>query len=171
MLGLFPEITFEAQSAMALEFLSGEKGISGKDNYPYNLEKDKINIIPLIRAVANDVQRKEPLHKIAEKFHCTVINFTLEAVKKAHRKTGLNKVVLSGGVMQNKVLLEGISKVLTKNNFTVFVPSVLPLTMVRYLSVRWWLEISFSSRKEQSDNDSRLDNCDYLDSTQALESK
>jgi hydrogenase maturation protein HypF len=35
-------------------------------------------------------------------------------------------VVLSGGVMQNKVLLEGISKVLTKNNFTVFVPSILP---------------------------------------------
>jgi hydrogenase maturation protein HypF len=126
MLGLFPEITFEAQSAMALEFLSSEKGISGKDNYPYNLEKDTIDIIPLIRAVANDVQRKEPLHRIAGKFHRTIINFTLEAVKKAHRKTGTKKVVLSGGVMQNKVLLEGISKVLTKNNFTVFVPSILP---------------------------------------------
>ncbi len=126
MLGLFPEITFEAQSAMALEFLSGEECISGKDNYPYNLEKDTIDIIPLIRAVARDVQRKEPLHKIAGKFHSTIINFTLEAVKKAHRKTGLKKVVLSGGVMQNKVLLEGISKVLTKNNFTVFVPSILP---------------------------------------------
>jgi len=126
MLGLFPEITFEAQSAMALEFLSGEKGISGKDKYPYNLGKDTIDIIPLIRAVANDVQRNESHHRIAGKFHSTVINFTLEAVKKAHRKTGLNKVVLSGGVMQNKVLLEGISKVLTKNNFTVFAPSILP---------------------------------------------
>ena len=126
MLGLFPEITYEAQSAMALEFLSGEKSISGKDAYPYNLEKDKIDIIPLIRAVANDVQRNESHHRIAGKFHSTVINFTLEAVKKAHRKTGLNKVVLSGGVMQNKVLLEGISKVLTKNNFTVFMPSILP---------------------------------------------
>ena len=80
----------------------------------------------MIRAVARDVQRKEPLHKIAGKFHSTIINFTLEAVKKAHRKTDLKKVVLSGGVMQNKVLLEGISKVLTKNNFTVFVPSILP---------------------------------------------
>ncbi|NQV18337.1 MAG: carbamoyltransferase HypF [Armatimonadetes bacterium] len=126
MLGLFPEITFEAQSAMALEFLSGEKCISSRVNYPYNLAEDTIDIIPLIRAVANDVQRKEPLHKIAEKFHSTIINFTLDAVKKAHRKTGIKKVVLSGGVMQNKVLLEGISKVLTKNNFTVFVPSILP---------------------------------------------
>jgi len=126
MLGLFPEITFEAQSAMALEFLSGEKDILGKDNYPYNLGKDTIDIIPLIRAVANDVQRNESHHRIAGKFHSTVINFTLEAVKKAHRKTGIKKVVLSGGVMQNKVLLEGISKVLTKNNFTVFVPSILP---------------------------------------------
>jgi hydrogenase maturation protein HypF len=126
MLGLFPEITFEAQSAMALEFLSGENSISGKDNYPFNLEKDTIDIIPFIRAVANDVQRKEPRHIIAGKFHNTIINFTLEAVKKAHRKTGIKKVVLSGGVMQNKVLLEGISKVLTKNNFTVFVPSILP---------------------------------------------
>ncbi|MCD4796306.1 MAG: carbamoyltransferase HypF [Candidatus Cloacimonetes bacterium] len=126
MLGLFPEITFEAQSAMALEFLSADKNISGKDNYPYNLEKDMIDIIPLIRAVANDVQRKKPLHRIADKFHSTIINFTLEAVKKAHRKTGIRKVVLSGGVMQNKVLLEGIGKVLTKNNFTVFVPSILP---------------------------------------------
>ena len=126
MLGLFPEITFEAQSAMALEFLNTEKDISGKDNYPYNLEKDTIDIIPLIRAVANDVQKKEPLYKIAGKFHRTIINFTLEAIKKVHRKTGIKKVVLSGGVMQNKVLLEGISKVLTKNNFTVFVPSILP---------------------------------------------
>jgi len=125
-LGLFPEITFEAQSAMALEFLSADKNISEKDNYPYNLEKDMIDIIPLIRAVANDVQRKEPLHRIAGKFHSTIINFTLEAVKKAHKKTGIKKVVLSGGVMQNKVLLEGISKILTKNNFTVFVPSILP---------------------------------------------
>ena len=126
MLGLFPEITFEAQSAMALEFLSGEKGIWSKDHYPYNLEKDTIDIIPLIRAVAKDVQRKEPHHRIAGKFHSTIIDFTLEAVKKAHRKTGIKKVVLSGGVMQNKVLLEGISKVLTKNNFTVFSSSVLP---------------------------------------------
>ncbi len=126
MLCLFPEITFEAQSAMALEFLSRDKGISGKDNYPYNLEKDKIDIIPLIRAVANDVQRKEPYHRIAGKFHNTVTKFTLEAVRKAHKKTGIKKVVLSGGVMQNKVLLEGISKVLMKNNFTVFVPSILP---------------------------------------------
>ena len=126
MLGIFPEITFEAQSAMALEFLSGEKGISGKDNYPYNLEKDTIDIIPLIRAVAKDVQRKEPHHRIAGKFHRTIVNFTLEAVKKVHRNTGIKKVVLSGGVMQNKVLLEGISKVLMKNNFTVFSSSVLP---------------------------------------------
>lgn len=126
MLGLFPEITFEAQSAMALEFLSGEKGIWSKDHYPYNLEKDTIDIIPLIRAVAKDVQRKEPHHRIAGKFHRTIVNFTLESVKKVHRNTGIKKVVLSGGVMQNKVLLEGISKVLTKNNFTVFVPSILP---------------------------------------------
>ncbi len=126
LLGLFPEITFEAQSAMALEFLCGEKDISVKDNYPYNLEKDTIDIIPLIRAVAKDVQRKESHHRIAEKFHRTIISFTLEAVKKAHKKTGMKKVVLSGGVMQNKVLLEWISKVLTKNNFTVFSSSVLP---------------------------------------------
>ncbi len=126
MLGLFPEITFEAQSAMALEFLYKDQDISDKDIYPYTLEKDTIGITPLIQAVANDIQRKESLHRIAGKFHNTVIKFTLDAVKKASELTGIKKIVLCGGVMQNKAILEGIIRILEKNDFTVFISCILP---------------------------------------------
>ena len=124
MIGLFPEITFEAQSAMALEFLYKDQDI--KDIYPYTLGKDTIGITPLIQAVANDVKRKKSLHIIAGKFHNTIIKFTLDAVKKVSELTGIKKIVLCGGVMQNKAILEGIIRILEKNNFTVFISCILP---------------------------------------------
>ncbi|MDO9577295.1 MAG: carbamoyltransferase HypF [Candidatus Cloacimonadales bacterium] len=126
MLGLFPNITFEAQSAMALEFLCGTESLEKVPSYSYEIDNGVIDFIPLIKAVTNDIRQKKSRTEIALRFHKTVIDFTVQAVQKVKKETGLSKIVLSGGVMQNNVLLEGLYSELEKNCFTVFTPSQLP---------------------------------------------
>ncbi|MFC1898395.1 carbamoyltransferase HypF [Candidatus Cloacimonadota bacterium] len=126
MLGLYPNITFEAQSAMALEFLCDNESLENVPSYPYKIEDGIIDFIPLIKAVAEDIKQGIENIIIAGKFHKTVIDFTVKAVEKVQKETGLSKVVLSGGVMQNNVLLEELTKELEKKHFTVFTPSQLP---------------------------------------------
>ncbi len=126
MLGLYPEITFEAQSAMALEFLTS--GILPREQKPYsfNIGESEIDIIPLIRDVAADIKNKVDQRIIASRFHRTVVDFTVEAVNNIRKSTNISKVVLSGGVMQNRLILEELIRELRKNNFTVFFPTIIP---------------------------------------------
>jgi len=122
MLGLFPEITFEAQSAMALEFLCENESITDAIPYSYKLTENEISIKPIIIDIAKDVRNGINPKIISKRFHKTIVEFTLEAVRKIAERTKLNKVVLSGGVMQNRILLDGLTETLTKNNFTVYPP-------------------------------------------------
>lgn len=122
MLGLFPEITFEAQSAMALEFLCENESITDSQPYLYKLSNGEINIKPIIIEISKDIKNGIQPITIAKRFHKTIVEFTLEAVRKIAEQTKLNKVVLSGGVMQNRILLDELIEMLTRNNFTVYPP-------------------------------------------------
>ncbi len=126
MLGLFSVITFEAQSAIALEQLCNKSDLSDVSSYPYQLINNVINVIPLIEAVKNDILNDETINLIALKFHKTIIEFTLAAVLEVSSETGIKKIVMSGGVMQNMVLFEGLINRLQKNNFTVYYSSAIP---------------------------------------------
>ena len=42
------------------------------------------------------------------------------------RETGLNRVVLSGGVFQNSILLTGLIQTLAEKNFQVFTHKLVP---------------------------------------------
>ena len=126
MLGLFPEISFEAQSAMALQFLCDEKNILNSKKYSYEINNENINIQPMLREIVKDIQNGISKNKIAESFHNTIIQFTLEAVQKVSKKSGIKKIVLSGGVMQNKIIVENLNQILINNNFKVYLPSELP---------------------------------------------
>jgi len=127
MLGLFPTISFEAQSALALQFLCGNKNINHSGYYNFSLEKDQINIIPLIKEIARDIHNKISHEKIAMKFHNTIVEFTLASLLKIRKFSDIRKVVLSGGVMQNQLILDCITEKLEKNSFTVIRPVNIPL--------------------------------------------
>ena len=124
MLGRIKTVTFESQAAVDLEFLADYKT---SKVYPYEIEKDVINIIPLLKAIYKDIKKDKNIKLIARAFHNTVIKFTIDAVIKANKISGIKKVVLSGGVMQNKILLSGLIYGLTANNFDVFIPKQIPV--------------------------------------------
>lgn len=122
MLGLFPTITFEAQSAMALEFLCGNESVSDSKSYSFEISKDVIDTRSIIIEVSKDIQKGVSHKVISKRFHKTIIDFTLASVQKISVQSGIDKVVLSGGVMQNRTLLNELIEALTRNNFTVYSP-------------------------------------------------
>ncbi len=69
---------------------------------------------------------KENPQLIASKFHYTIVKITLEILLKIRKKLNINKVVLSGGVFQNNLLLSTLYELLKKENFEVFIHKKLP---------------------------------------------
>lgn len=126
LLGLIHEVTFEAEAAMRLEF-SALKASSTRKRYPYSIEDNRIDIIPLLRALVKDIKNKTDINIIAQTFHNTIVFFTLDAVNKLNRLTNIKKVVLSGGVMQNRIIVNGLIRELERRGYEVFFPIQIPV--------------------------------------------
>jgi len=80
----------------------------------------------VIEGIVDALKRGEPAGKIAAQFHAAVADVTLRACLKIRERTGTNEVVLSGGVMQNVLLLSWLVPLLERAGFSVFVPTKLP---------------------------------------------
>jgi hydrogenase maturation protein HypF len=63
---------------------------------------------------------------ISTKFHNTIILAIFETVNAISLRSKINKVVLSGGVFQNKFLLERTTDLLEKNKFEVYSHASVP---------------------------------------------
>lgn len=59
-------------------------------------------------------------------FHLLMAQMIVDACKKARENTGISVCALSGGVFQNKLLLELCSNLLKENNFKVLLHSLVP---------------------------------------------
>jgi len=114
--------TFEAEAPMRLESLidnvCGEK---------YNYKINQFVCFDLtIKGIVEDVLNFVETSVIAAKFHNTIIVAIVEVVCFARSKYNLNKVVLSGGVFQNRYLLENAENLLKENKFEVYTHSKVP---------------------------------------------
>jgi hydrogenase maturation protein HypF len=61
-----------------------------------------------------------PKDEVSAKFHYTLISATVDVVLKIRDELNINKIVLSGGVFQNKILFETLVELLKKENFEVY---------------------------------------------------
>jgi len=115
-LGLCTKASFQAEAPMRLESLV-VPGI--KAQYSFDL-KEAIDVKDVIRGIVNDIERGTSLSIISTKFHNTMAAIILEAVQKISKSTGICKIVLSGGVFQNKYLLEETENRLISHTFDVY---------------------------------------------------
>jgi hydrogenase maturation protein HypF len=113
---------FEAEAPMRLESAIG-KDCEKSYNYTVN---ETVCFEKTINGIVNDVMNNVELSVIAAKFHNTLITAIIEVVSFARSKYNLNKVVLSGGVFQNRYLLENAENILTKNHFEVYTHCKVP---------------------------------------------
>lgn len=86
----------------------------------------EILLQPIIRSVARSILNNESFSKISSRFHTTLIQIYLEVAKEARVHTGIDQIVLSGGVFQNMVLFEHTILALEKANFKVYTHSQVP---------------------------------------------
>lgn len=115
---------FEAQLAIELEKAAGGYKLEAR-SYKFKIvkEKDKYIIDPAImfREIIADLQFREPKEKIAHRFHLTVARMIKKVCLILREEAGINKVVLSGGVFQNNILLRTVLGLLYKAGFRVFI--------------------------------------------------
>lgn len=126
------QANFEAELAIELEKIAAGYSWSvcpaGREvaGYEFKIikQKDKyiIDPAPLFKGVVSDLRKKETKGRIAYRFHLSVARMILEATLKIQRETAVKKVVFSGGVFQNRVLLKISLGLLKEAGLEVVIP-------------------------------------------------
>jgi hydrogenase maturation protein HypF len=122
--GIRDAVTYEGQAAAELEAACDP---SHHDTYDLPVTPSlTLDARPLIRGVVEDVARGVAVGAVAARFHNGLAAGTAEAVERIARERGLGTAVLSGGVFQNRVLLEGVAGRLDRAGLRVLIPERLP---------------------------------------------
>ena len=103
--GVARTATYEGQAAIRFEQAAG----ADVRRYPVDLSEGTpvvIEFSPLVEAVASDLLAGQPPSLIAAAFHRWVADAAVAASRQAREATGLEAVALSGGVFQNRRLVE-----------------------------------------------------------------
>ncbi|MFA5976352.1 MAG: carbamoyltransferase HypF [Elusimicrobiota bacterium] len=103
LLALRQEASFEGQAAMDLEFMA--EGYPTEEAYPVIIGASPLLVFdwePMIRGILADVKAVHPVGRIAAKFHSTLVDVIVEIAK----RSGEERIVLSGGCFQNRILTE-----------------------------------------------------------------
>jgi hydrogenase maturation protein HypF len=80
----------------------------------------------MIRSLVDDIMKGVERKKIATRFHSTVILSGVEMCERIRKQTGINSVVLGGGVFQNRIVLGHFLRGLKERGFQTYVSSLLP---------------------------------------------
>ncbi len=120
--GIRNQVNFEGQAAMELEMLAADDTASIYDFERLTGTGDCIQILPapIIRGIVEDIQSGVAIAQISIKFHKTLIALFAEICADIRRERDLNRVVLSGGCFQNRILLSGMIQELASRDFAVF---------------------------------------------------
>ena len=127
LLGLRHKVSFEGQAAMQLEMVADPQQ---DQPYPYVLEDAAGRLVfdphPMLAAILRDVDTRTSDTVIAGRFHVTLAAMITEVSDELRHRTGLDRVVLSGGVFQNALLTELAVPRLARAGFTVLTHSLVP---------------------------------------------
>lgn len=114
LIGLRQSINYEAQAAIELEALADDRELG---YYPWEIDADQMRVKPLLAAILTDLSLGVSTAKISAKFHQTIAQMTSEIASQIHQTTGIRQFILSGGVWQNRFLLERTLPLLRNSGF------------------------------------------------------
>lgn len=107
---------YEAHAAMALESI-----VSNSDGlYPFECADGEIILSGAVKSVAKDIYNNRNAHDIAAVWHNTFAKAVVSAAVKAADRAGVKDIVLSGGVFQNKILLEKVYGLIIKDGYNCY---------------------------------------------------
>ena len=131
MTGVRGIIDYDAQAAIELEMAAHRQGSDGDDRrYAFDIERvDGMYIVrcaSLLNAVLRDISDGVPAPCIASAFHDAVVRMTVDVCTRISEDTGIRTVALSGGVFQNRILIERTPEQLGSAGFRVLLHTLLP---------------------------------------------
>ena len=125
MCGVGARVTYEGQAAIGLEQMAA----ATDRRYPAELSDGspaQIETTPLVEAVVADLRAGTDPAAVAGAFHRWVADAAVAASQHAREQTGLDVVALSGGVFQNRLLVELAAPALTQAGFRVLLHAQVP---------------------------------------------
>jgi hydrogenase maturation protein HypF len=120
-LGIKEVVSYQAQGAILVE----EEALKWKGGFeplPVVVERGVVDWRKMVREVVRRLKGGAPRAQIARAFHRWVVESSLKVVEEAK----IEKVALSGGVFQNKLLTEELTGELSKRGFKVLTHQIVP---------------------------------------------
>jgi len=121
--GICHRVSYEAQAACEFEAAYDPHA---RGAYSFEIRDTTIDPGPAIKALCSDRKRGVSPGILSARFHNGVAGMVLQACLQLRERHGLNRVVLSGGVWQNLVLLRRSVGLLTEAGFEVLVHHRVP---------------------------------------------
>jgi hydrogenase maturation protein HypF len=127
LIGVRDYVTFEGQAAMELQWLAAQRPHRGDQYYELSaFEMSKasspmlLDTRPIIRAITKELYDGVDAAVIALRFHATLSRMITEVCILLRGQSGIDRVVLSGGVFMNLLLAEWVEKELLACGFFPF---------------------------------------------------
>ncbi len=120
LLGVCTRPEYEAQGPIELEGLLG-RDFALREPYPHHVqaadESLEIDVRPIIDGLSTDRRRGVALETVSRRFHSSIVHLVEQTCVKLREATGVEQVVLSGGVFLNEYLLVNCLKRLRAQGF------------------------------------------------------
>jgi hydrogenase maturation protein HypF len=128
--GLRQEISYTSQALWEMESAADPEESAA---YTFEVrgtgdEKREIDPLPVIRAVVEDVRSRVSLKIISARFHNGVAKLVIDICTEMRSHSHINRIVLSGEVWQNMLLLEKTMHLLNRGGFEVYTHHLTPPT-------------------------------------------
>ncbi|MFO7982131.1 MAG: carbamoyltransferase HypF [Desulfuromonadales bacterium] len=128
LVGIRDKVSYDGQAALELEMAIGE--CDERSAYAFDLEDKEGRAVlgyrGLIRAVVGDVVAGVEAARISARFHNALAEASLSMCCRIRQTEGVDEVVLSGGVFQNRYLTERTVELLRQADFQVYTHSLVP---------------------------------------------
>ena len=140
LLGVRQIISYEGQAAMELEALAKKTGRIAWESavaqphcgtfskqLKYRDGKWEISCPEFVRMIIDAIAKGQKPPELALQFHLTLVRSIAELIRRLSAQTDIHDVVLSGGCMQNSLLLEGLISTLKQYKLQVYTGENIPI--------------------------------------------
>jgi hydrogenase maturation protein HypF len=117
LLGVRSSINYEGQAAIELEAIADQRAT---DIYRFPIAGNEIRADEPVRRAVEDLLSGVTAEQVSARFHLSVAQMIVDVAAIIREQHRLNRVVLSGGVFQNMLLVSNVSRLLRNANFEVF---------------------------------------------------
>ncbi len=115
--GVRQKVNYEAQAA--IEFESAlEENESGE--YSFEIQNEQVNLKPALESLLSDIHDDIPIPILSARFHNGIARLVFQTCNLIRGDTGLDEIVLSGGVWQNMELFKRTLRLLRDDDFKVY---------------------------------------------------